>query len=150
MRHYLAKNLFNIQAVPLRVALIGCGGTGSHLVFPLAMLQKTLEAKGQGSLIVTVFDPDTVSEANIGRQRFYPSDIGFNKATVMATRVNQSMGLSWNSVPARFHRDGRKYDLVISAVDTAAARIEIFKILKQSAGCYAAYWLDCGILLFNM
>ena len=34
------------------------------------------------------YDPDIVTEANIGRQLFGPSDLGQNKAQCLVTRIN--------------------------------------------------------------
>ena len=48
-----------------------------------------LQALGHPGLHVTVFDPDTVTEANIGRQLFSGSELGLNKAAALATRINR-------------------------------------------------------------
>lgn len=45
-----------------------------------------------GGLEVTVIDSDQVSEANVGWQMFYPSDVGLSKATVLVNRINMAMG----------------------------------------------------------
>jgi PRTRC genetic system ThiF family protein len=68
------------------VDLIGCGGNGSQMLTGLARLDRALRALGHPGLVVTAWDPDTVSEANVGRQLFSPSDVGLNKATVLVHR----------------------------------------------------------------
>jgi PRTRC genetic system ThiF family protein len=145
MRHYLARKLVDPGYSKVKVALAGCGGTGSRLLTNLAVLYAALAAEGHPGFQLTVFDPDTVSEANIGRQLFSPSDIGFNKATVLVTRINQFWGLSWDSVPDVFNNE-IGFDLVISAVDTVKARLEIQNLLQRSSHYQTAYWLDVGNL----
>lgn len=41
------------------------------------------------------FDPDTLSEANMGRQLFSAADVGQNKAAELTHRVNMHFGLDW-------------------------------------------------------
>lgn len=143
MRHYLARKLVDPGYSRVNIALAGCGGTGSHLLTGLSNLHKALVGRGHSGFDLTVFDPDIVSEANIGRQRFFPSDVGFYKAIVLVTRINQSCGLLWDAIPDVFS-DDKNYDLVISAVDTVKARLEIRSLFKKSNYCRDAYWLDVG------
>lgn len=143
MRHYLAKEILAPSYSPVRVALAGCGGTGSRLLSDLSRLHTALVALGHPGLSLIAYDPDTVSESNIGRQLFSPSDIGLNKATVLITRINHFMGLSWDAIPARFSRQSG-CQLVISAVDTVEARLDIDSQLRKSSQSHNAYWLDAG------
>ncbi len=46
-----------------------------------------------------MYDSDIVTEANIGRQLFSPSDIGLNKAQCLVTRMNNFFGNDWKAVP---------------------------------------------------
>ncbi|MBO8471748.1 MAG: ThiF family adenylyltransferase, partial [Bacteroidetes bacterium] len=77
--HYIDNYLINPQH-PVTVNVIGAGGTGSQVLTCLARFDTALRGLGHPGLFVTVYDPDTVTEANIGRQLFSPSDIGLNKA----------------------------------------------------------------------
>jgi hypothetical protein len=61
----------------------------------LCQLQKALQGLGHPGLQVTAFDPDTVSEANLGRQLFTESDLGQNKALTLIHRLNIAFGLDW-------------------------------------------------------
>lgn len=131
----------------VRVLLVGAGGTGSRVLEKLVCLHLALVAKGHpGGLQVTVVDPDTVSAANIGRQAFYPGDIGAYKADVLVNRANMALGtVAWESALARV--DTRStlegFDLVIGAVDNRAARLGILRGLENCmSGC--RYWLDTG------
>lgn len=140
MRHYVR---FDNNLRPVEIHLVGCGGTGSALASRLVQLNTALLSLGHPGLKVIVYDPDIVSEANIGRQMFYAADVGHPKASVLATRINQCTGFSWEAVPGRYStRRVRAPDLLISAVDTGQARIEIAEILRRGVAC--PYWLDCG------
>lgn len=55
---------------PVTVNLIGGGGTGSQILTSLARLDVTLRSLDHPGLHVTLYDPDTVSQSNIGRQLF--------------------------------------------------------------------------------
>lgn len=67
--HYIDNYLLNPQH-PVTVNLIGAGGTGSQVLTCLARLDVTLRALGHPGLFVTLYDPDIVTDANIGRQLF--------------------------------------------------------------------------------
>ena len=47
---------------PVTVNLIGAGGTGSHMITELAILNHALTALGHAGLQVNLFDDDIVSE----------------------------------------------------------------------------------------
>lgn len=83
----------------VRVVLIGCGGNGSQMLTGLARLDHAIRALGHPGLDVEVHDPDTVSQANIGRQLFSPADVGQFKASVHVQRVNHFFGLDWRAIP---------------------------------------------------
>ena len=52
---------------PVTVLVAGAGGTGSQVITNLARMSVALQALGHPGLHLTAFDPDTVTEANIGR-----------------------------------------------------------------------------------
>ena len=80
---------------PVTVFIIGAGGTGSQVITNLARMDTALQASGHPGLHVTLFDPDTVTQANIGRQLFSETELGMNKATAAVTRVNRFFGTAW-------------------------------------------------------
>ena len=86
--HYTDRYLLNPYH-PVTVFVIGAGGTGSQVATGLARISVALQALGHPGLHVTVFDPDTVTEANIGRQLFSGSELGLNKAAALVTRINR-------------------------------------------------------------
>ena len=87
---------------PITVNLIGCGGTGSHMLTKLAQLNHALLELDHPGITVVAFDADTVSPANIGRQAFLASDIGQNKATTLVTRINRAFWLELDSHTKEF------------------------------------------------
>ena len=105
--HYTDRYLLNPYH-PVTVFVIGAGGTGSQVATGLARMSVALQALGHPGLHVTVFDPDTVTEANIGRQLFSGSELGLNKATALVTRINRFFGFSWEA-------KGQRYPLKASA-----------------------------------
>lgn len=95
--HYTDSYLINPQH-PVTVNLIGAGGTGSQVLTCLARLDITLRGLGHPGLFVTLYDPDIVTESNIGRQLFSPSDMGLNKAQCLITRINNFFGNDWKGL----------------------------------------------------
>ena len=131
---------------PISVAVVGVGGTGSEIVSNLAHLQLAMLALGLPGMHVVAFDPDSVSEANIVRQRYAPADIGQSKAEVLIHRVNLTYGFGWEAVPKRFRATEARHswDIVISCVDTRAARAELHGFAFKSGFHHWKFWLDCG------
>lgn len=64
---------------PVTVLVAGAGGTGSQVITSLARMSVALQALGHPGLHLTAFDPDTVTEANIGRQLFSETELGLNQ-----------------------------------------------------------------------
>ena len=89
--HYTDQYLLNPYH-PVTVFVIGAGGTGSQVVTCLARMGMALQALGHPGLHVTVFDPDTVTEANIGRQLFSEAETGLNKAVALVTGSSATPG----------------------------------------------------------
>ncbi len=129
------------------VLLVGAGGTGSRILEKLVNLHRAMIAKGHpGGLHVTVVDDDTVSESNIGRQAFYPSDIGSFKADILVNRANMALAdVVWESCLDRIDTRSNlsKFDIVIGAVDNRKARLGILRALENRFEA-DALWLDAG------
>lgn len=143
MQHLVQQRLIGLGQTP-RIFLIGAGGTGSQLLSGLARLDRALRALGGRGFDVTVFDDDTVSEANVGRQLFYPSDVGQSKSITLVNRVNAAFGIQFKAKAERFNGDlliGEHTDLIIGAVDTRKSRQEILQFTKRNS---VGYWLDTG------
>jgi PRTRC genetic system ThiF family protein len=135
---------------PIRILVVGAGGTGSAITMGLPYLDQALRVWGRfAGLEVLLMDSDTVSETNCIRQPFSVSDIGQNKATVLVNRINLFWGTRWRAEPSNF--DERTFDriqdapvdLLIGCVDSRAARGVIARSLAKSNN-RTAYWLDLG------
>jgi PRTRC genetic system ThiF family protein len=141
MKHRLPTEFLNRE---VSVELVGCGGTGSHMVSALARIHLSIMALGHPrGLSVTVWDPDEVTEANAGRQLFSASDIGLPKAVCLVERVNRFHGLDWKAARSHYARNYlQPATIIVGCVDNNAGRVQIHKSLEQSNN--ACYWLDCG------
>ncbi len=131
----------------IKVAVVGCGGTGSAIVGGLPHLHQALIAGGHpAGLAVTVIDGDRISAANCVRQPFSASEIGLFKSVVLINRLNLFWGLDWQAVPQHLttgHDLHNDLDLVIGCVDSRSARAKIHEALT-SPYCGIGYWLDIG------
>jgi PRTRC genetic system ThiF family protein len=129
----------------VRVCVVGAGGNGSKLLMGLKNLHLALCAFGGEGLHVVLADGDTVSEANLVRQAFFPSDLGQNKAIILVNRLNLSCGLDWQASPHAFSNTDLTSDvhLFISCVDTRDARRTIHHTLAREQN-RTRYWLDLG------
>lgn len=140
LRHMLPASMIER---PWRVIVVGAGGTGSAVLPNLARLHHAmLELGHAGGIECTVYDDDRVSPTNVGRQGFYPNDMGEYKASLIVNRLNMLMGTNWRAETSRFTKSVACYnvDLVIGCVDTRAARRAIVDATKACA----LYYLDCG------
>jgi PRTRC genetic system ThiF family protein len=142
--YYCPSNLLDR---PIRVLLLGAGGTGGEVLDGLCRLHHGLIGTGHPhGLHVTVMDGDTVSPSNIGRQRFSPADVGQPKATLLVHRINMFYGLNWEAVPFYFDAEEPDYhrcDLLMTCVDKATVRVAIGS--RESASWDTpALWMDFG------
>jgi PRTRC genetic system ThiF family protein len=148
IEHRLPSDL--IRRGPLRVLIVGAGGTGSSIAMNLSYLDQAMRVWGHASgLDVTMMDADTVSATNCVRQPFSTSDIGQSKATVLINRINIFWGTKWTAIPNRFHARSFESDrsnvpdVLIGCVDTREARKAIEESFTHAlSGTY--YWLDLG------
>lgn len=108
----------------VRVAVVGCGGTGSAIAAGLPHLHQALLASGHPhGLDVTLVDGDRISRTNCVRQPFSESEIGLYKSTVLATRINLFWGLGWRGMTDFMDESwGHETDILIVCVDSRAAR----------------------------
>lgn len=133
----------------IEIAVVGAGGTGSHLVAELAALHQTLlDLDHPYGLRVTVYDDDLVTQANVIRSRFLACDVGASKAGTIVNRVNAATGANFVAVHERFSTQNSPFraDLVIGCVDTRQGRRDIHlacATMAQKMG-RNLLWLDCG------
>ena len=119
------------------ITVLGCGGTGSHIAAGLARLQIAVQSLDGKFPAVRLCDPDIVELPNVGRQLYGRSDIGVNKATALANRINLNYGFEWTASDV----DGTSH-LNIVCVDSRRARHAIY---AKSASTYRRnHYIDCG------
>lgn len=152
--HFTERSLINATN-PITVNLIGAGGTGSKVLTALLEMNHSLIALGHPGLHVRLWDDDTVTEANLGRQRFASSEIGLYKSVALINRVNRFAGTAWKAETEKYERNitGKLPEnagsvLCLSCVDSVAARFEIGEILKLPTRFghhdQPRYWMDFG------
>jgi PRTRC genetic system ThiF family protein len=140
------------------VYLIGCGGTGSFIAQDIARIAYHLQ--GKEDLKIVFIDNDKVEKKNVGRQNFVESEIGQNKADVLAFRYNRAYGLEIISVSQKVQEIfssetfPRKINIFVGAVDNTEARKFIAQCVshigREGEDEYGrefaktTYWLDCG------
>ena len=113
---------------PVTILVIGAGGTGSQVVTNLARMNLALQSLGHPGLHVTLFDSDTVTDANIGRQLFSESEVGQNKAVALISRVNRFFGYGWTAEPCRYpggKGNPRMANILLTCTDNTASRLNL-------------------------
>lgn len=140
---------------PITVNVIGAGGTGSHMISALSRINTALNCFEHPGLQVNLFDDDVVTVANPGRQLFFNSEIGLNKAVALVNRYNRCFGTAWRAHPFRYEKASfnkeklPKANITISCTDDPDTRFEIAEILKSSKSKdrnlhQQYYWMDFG------
>ena len=142
---------------PIEVNLIGAGGTGSKVLTALMEMSHSLTELGHAGLQVRLWDDDIITEANLGRQRFTPSETGLYKSVALINRVNRFMGTNWKAETQKFERntfgglpENTKSTIYISCVDNVQTRFDIAEMLTAMSKQRRAnreepkYWLDFG------
>lgn len=153
--HYIDNYLINPQH-PVTVNLIGAGGTGSQVLTGLARLDVTLRALGHPGLFVTLYDPDIVTEANIGRQVVRVFRHGTEQGAMPYYPYQQLLRKRLKAVPDIFPammknacRDNMA-NITITCTDTIKSRLDLWNILKAvqipDYRDYTTplYWMDFG------
>ena len=154
--HFADKSLLQ-PANPVLINIIGAGGTGSQVLTAMARINHSLIALAHPGLWVQLFDDDRVTPANLGRQLFAESELGFHKAVALINRVNRFFGTNWKAVTKKYNRKnagvlphGGAATITISCVDTVAARFEIAGMISQLKNDLTnhahkpVYWMDFG------
>lgn len=133
--------------------VVGCGGNGSFFLPMLARLILALNRQSMPSHAI-IIDPDLIELKNIPRQNFIHTDLGLNKAEILATRYALAYGIKIGAIPQSFShqmvkRGWGKLIIIIGAVDNNEARQEIAKSLHTpsyypEAEMPSVWWLDMG------
>lgn len=146
INEYLRDDIHDIT-----ISLIGAGGSGSFMLSNLCRINHALKMMGRKGLYVLLHDHDTVSEFNVGRQLFTPSDIGKFKAKVLIDRVNRTFGTEWDyaTSPIKKNNIPLNGNIIITCVDNLKARRAVkyrFDLDKKQGNDVNDnhYWLDMG------
>jgi len=134
----------------IQVILIGCGGTGTHMLQELSALSLNLVEMEHLGFEIHVFDDDIVEQHNIGRQKFYQNDLGAFKSTVLASRINRSYGDSITSYNRRFMESDMKMvdkyhraTIIITCVDNVKTRKNFHSWINEFKP-KNLFWFDTG------
>lgn len=148
MIHNTVPYLLNPQHL-ITVNLIGAGGTGSNVLQLLGRMNEALVGLGHPGIHVRVWDGDTVSAANVGRQLYSPVEVGMNKAVAKINAINRYYGYGWEAHPEHFNLlTSKPANIYLSCVDSAATRVGIAKVIAEMAAAQpyekGYYWMDFG------
>ena len=80
---------------PVKIVMLGAGGTGGHIAPHLYRLLYSLNRPAR----FIVCDGDTVEAKNLVRQNFIAADLGENKAKALAERYSSVFGIEAEYVP---------------------------------------------------
>ena len=80
---------------PVKIVMLGAGGTGGHIAPHLYRLLYALERPAR----FIICDGDVVEQKNLVRQNFSEADLGKNKARVLAERYSRVFGIETEYVP---------------------------------------------------
>jgi len=152
----LLKDLhsFKNEDVHVRnIIVLGCGGTGAYVVSHLARIIASL---GETAISLVLVDGDEVEQKNLKRQHFIASDLGRNKAEVLASRYSGAFGIEIEYVDKYLEnrtdlRNQLKYrgremyaDLIIGCVDNNATRKIIHETILYERNGSNIFWIDAG------
>ncbi len=107
------------------ITVVGCGGIGSFVVLALGKM---------GCRSLAAYDDDRVEPHNIPNQAYRLADVGRLKVEALADLVRDVAGASLE-IRAERVREQRLQGVVVTAVDTMAARREIWlRGIRHRAG----------------
>jgi len=93
---------------PVKIIMLGAGGTGGHAAPHLYRLLHTLNRPVK----VIIADGDIVEEKNLVRQNFVSADLGRNKAQVLAERYASAFGMEVHYIPDFIEDESKLAELV--------------------------------------
>ena len=130
--------------------MVGAGGNGSIFLSHLCRIHQAWTRLGGEPFAIDIFDPDTVTEANLARQVFCEADLGCNKALVLAQRMRGFYGIDVTGRDAKFDAYSVRPSIIVGCVDNLDARRKIAQASaprtrkqwdREQPGIY---WLDLG------
>lgn len=120
----------------MKVAIVGVGGIGSHLMDDINQLCAAGQFKNWH---FHIYDDDVVEPKNLDYQRFKDEDMGLLKVTAVEQACLDI--LLFSSYNKRVNPEElKKMDIVVSCVDSGAWRRKFFDILGTSTSL--KFWID--------
>lgn len=125
---------------PVKIVMLGAGGTGAHIAPHLYRLLYALERPVK----FIICDGDKVEPKNLVRQNFTEADLGENKARVIAERYSDVFGLETSYIPRFIEDAGQLEELLIHDGLTAGVQCPMCRqtiteqTLPQVKGEFAA------------
>ena len=136
------------DTLPVKIVLLGAGGTGGHIAPHLYRLAYALDREVE----IIIIDGDTVERPNLVRQNFCVTDLKQNKARVIAERYSAAFGMEANYVShyiedeqelsdlvqcPKIFRPGRArfeegYTILIGAVDNDKSRVMCHSVFQNA------------------
>lgn len=149
---YAVKLPLTFQKTP-RVVLLGCGGTGSHLlpnILQYLWAQQTKDKKELPEIVLV--DGDTVEQKNLVRQRFTSADLNLNKAAALARRYTSAFGIRMHAFEGYISDVDQlmklappdRPNIIIGAVDNHRARMVMWQYYMARTHQYPVFWIDAG------
>ena len=120
-RFWRQLDICSPDKLAFQVTVIGAGAIGSAAVVTLAKM---------GCSDITVYDEDVLNEHNIPNQMCLEGYVDHPKVDALAHLVEMLCGTKIRAIPSHY-RGQRLEDVVISAVDSMAARQMIWKAVKM-------------------
>ena len=96
-------------AAPVKIIVLGAGGTGGYLI---PHLYRIAFADDKRNYRIIICDGDIVEPKNLIRQNFVKQDIGRNKAAVLAERYAGAFGIECEYIPEYIESEERLKGLV--------------------------------------
>ena len=93
---------------PVKIVMLGAGGTGAYAAPHIYRLLHVLDRPVR----FIIADGDTVEEKNLVRQNFVNSDLGKNKAKVLAERYASAFGMEIEYIPEFIENEDRLRNLI--------------------------------------
>jgi hypothetical protein len=149
---YSLKMPLQFQRIP-RIVLVGCGGTGSHLLPNILQYVWAQHTKDKHELPeIVLIDGDVVEQKNLVRQRFTSADLTLNKAAALARRYTSVFGLRINAFEGYISRveellklaPSDRPNIIIGAVDNHRARMVMWQYFMSQNHQHPVFWIDSG------
>lgn len=114
---------------PVKVVMLGAGGTGGHIAPHLYRLLYALDRPARFILC----DGDVVEEKNLVRQNFIPADLGENKARVLAERYSSVFAMETEYVPEFVESEETLGELIQPAVCRSGGQLQQEQVILIGA-----------------